>query len=151
MNYTPQNISFLASNEVFVYGANEAGIHGAGAAKTAMKWGAKDREYGFNGQTYGIPTKDKQIKTLLIHEIKVHVDEFLIFATEHPQYVFLVTLIGCGLANHKPQKIAPLFSRALGMENVVLPKEFVLNAALLLDSKAQSVFKARASPFPRRN
>ena len=37
---TPDDINFLAVNEVFVYGANEAGRHGAGAAKTALKWGA---------------------------------------------------------------------------------------------------------------
>lgn len=124
MKYTPQHISYLASNEIFVYGANEAGIHGAGAARIAGKWGAKYGTYGFNGQTYGIPTKDSNIETLSLEKIKKHVDEFLIFATEHPDLVFLVTPIGTGLAGLRAEDIAPLFRRALDIKNVVLPESF---------------------------
>lgn len=114
----------MASNEVFVYGANEAGIHGAGAAKAAMRWGAKYGKYGFSGQTYGIPTKDSNIETMALEKIKIYVDAFLIFATEHPELVFLVTPIGCGLAGYSAKDIAPMFRRALHIENVVLPEEF---------------------------
>lgn len=114
----------MASNEVFVYGANEAGIHGAGAAKAAMRWGAKYGKYGFCGQTYGIPTKDSNIETMALEKIKIYVDAFLIFATEHPELVFLVTPIGCGLAGYSAKDIAPMFRRALNIENVVLPEEF---------------------------
>ena len=35
--YTPENITKLLPNEVFVFGDNEAGIHGAGAALIAFK------------------------------------------------------------------------------------------------------------------
>lgn len=121
---TPDDINFLAVNEVFVYGANEAGRHGAGAAKTALKWGAKMGSYGFNGQTYGIPTKDWDIETLPLSKIKTYVDEFLIFAIEHPDYVFLVTPVGCGLAGYSSKDIAPLFKRAVSIENIDLPKTF---------------------------
>jgi hypothetical protein len=124
MKYTPGHVSYLASNEIFVYGANEAGIHGAGAAKTAMKWGAKYGEFGFNGQTYGIPTKDANIQTLSLERIKKYVDEFLIFATEHPDLVFLVTPIGTGLAGLRTEDVAPLFKRALEIKNIVLPEGF---------------------------
>ncbi len=124
MKYTSKFISSLASNEVFVYGANEAGIHGAGAAKSAMRWGAKYGKYGFSGQTYGIPTKDCKIETLSLEKIKIYVDAFLIFATENPDLVFLVTPIGTGLAGYSAKDIAPLFKRALDIENVVLPEEF---------------------------
>lgn len=124
MKYTSKFISILASNEVFVYGANEAGVHGAGAAKSAMRWGAKYGKYGFSGQTYGIPTKDSKIETLSLDKIKIHVDAFLIFATENSDLVFLVTPIGTGLAGYTAKDIAPLFKRALDIENVVLPEEF---------------------------
>ena len=45
MKFTPENIRHLAPNQIFVYGANEKGIHGAGAAKLALQWGAKMYEY----------------------------------------------------------------------------------------------------------
>ena len=132
MKNTPQAISYLAINEIFVYGANEAGKHGAGAAKTALKWGAKYGKYGLSGQTYGIPTKDSNIDILPISKIKIYVDSFLIFATEHPNLVFLVTPIGTGLAGYEPKDIAPLFRRAIGMKNVVLPMSFTLFLTNLL-------------------
>lgn len=124
MKYTPRLISSLASNEVFVYGANTAGIHGAGAAKAAMRWGAQYGKYGYSGQTYGIPTKDSKIQTLSLDKIKTYVDEFLIFAIDNPDLVFFVTPIGTGLAGYESEDIAPLFSRALSIENIILPIQF---------------------------
>lgn len=109
-----------------MYGANEAGIHGAGAARLATKWGATSGSFGFNGQTYGIPTKDFKIETLPLEKIKRYVDEFLIAATERPDLVFLVTPIGTGLAGYQAEDIAPLFKRALDIKNVVLPESFAL-------------------------
>ena len=126
MKYTPENITHLEPNQIFVYGANSAGIHGAGAAKLALKWGAKMYEYGLNGQTYGIPTKDRQIYTLPLDEIRVHVDDFLALAFSHQEYEFLLTKIGCGLALYQPKDIAPLFKiiKTGVFENVILPEEF---------------------------
>ena len=126
MKYTPENITHLEPNQIFVYGANSAGIHGAGAAKLALKWGAKMYEYGLNGQTYGIPTKDRQIYTLPLDEIRVHVDDFLALAFSHQEYEFLVTKIGTGLAGIPISDIAPLFKiiETGVFENVILPEEF---------------------------
>jgi len=127
MKFTPENIKHLAPNQVFVYGANTAGIHGAGAAKLALRWGAKMGEYGLNGQTYGIPTKDKKIQTLPLDKIQVHVNDFLATAFSHPEYEFLVTKIGTGLASIPISDIAPLFKtvKTTGVfENVILPEEF---------------------------
>lgn len=126
MKYTPENIKHLAPNQVFVYGANEKGIHGAGAAKLALRWGAKMGEYGLNGQTYGIPTKDKKIQTLPLDKIQVHVNDFLATAFSHPEYEFLVTKIGTGLAAIPISDIAPLFKaiKTGVFENVILPEEF---------------------------
>lgn len=126
MKFTPENIRHLEPNQIFTYGANTAGIHGAGAAKLALRWGAKMGEYGLNGQTYGIPTKDHNIRTLPLDKIQVHVDTFLAVAFSHPEYEFLVTKIGCGLALYEPKNIAPLFKKIKtgGFDNVILPEEF---------------------------
>ncbi len=126
MKFTPENIRHLEPNQIFTYGANAAGIHGAGAAKLALKWGAKMYEYGLNGQTYGIPTKDRQIYTLPLDKIQLHVNDFLATAFSHQEYEFLVTKIGCGLALYQPKDIAPLFKiiKTGVFENVILPEEF---------------------------
>ena len=126
MKYTPENIRHLEPNQIFVYGANEAYIHGAGAARLAMKWGAKYGAAGLVGQTYGIPTKDRQIYSLPLNKIQSHVNTFLAFAFTHPEYEFLVTKIGCGLANFSPKDIAPMFAtvKTGAYGNIILPEEF---------------------------
>ena len=90
MKYTPENIMHLEPNQIFVYGANEKGVHGAGAARLALRWGAKMGQYELVGQTYGIPTKDKKIQTLPLDKIQVHVDNRLSFADcNESRYSFL--------------------------------------------------------------
>lgn len=123
---TADNIKKLQLGEVFVFGSNESGRHGLGAAKTALGWGAKwGQAEGLQGRTYGIPTKDSSIRrTLSIVEIKPYVDKFIQFAKENPNVIFLVTEIGCGLAGLKPKEVAPLFVDAVELENVHLPARF---------------------------
>jgi len=41
-----------------------------------------------------------------------------------PEYTFMVTEIGCGLAGYKPKEIALLFSEAVCLSNVYLPSKF---------------------------
>ena len=126
-NYSPKNIKELLPNQIFVFGSNLAGIHGAGAARLAMyKWRAEMYNCcGIQGQTYAIPTKDKHINTLPIGEIKKYVDVFIDFAKNNNMYDYLVTEIGCGLAGYLPKDIAPLFKDALELSNVYLPESFV--------------------------
>lgn len=123
---TPDRITKLKYYEVFVFGSNLSGRHGMGAARTALKWGAKwGQASGIQGQTYGIPTKDAQIsRTLSITEIKPYVDEFIVYAAANPNTIFLVTEIGCGLAGLKPKQIAPLFKDAVNIPNIYLPSRF---------------------------
>lgn len=98
---------------IFVFGSNEAGRHGAGAAKQALKYGAKyGQGVGFSGSTYAIPTKDAQLKTLHIPTIRLYVDEFIAQARRSPDQKFFVTRIGCGLAGYRDAEIAPLFLSA---------------------------------------
>jgi len=123
---TPENISEVYDNEVFVFGSNLSGIHGAGAAKMALNFGAvMRRPTGIQGNSYAIPTKDAQIKyTLEINEIREYVAEFINYAKSHPDKTFLVTEIACGLASMHPNQIAPLFLKAKDIQNIHLPKRF---------------------------
>lgn len=122
---SPANITSLQPNEVFVFGANERGIHGAGAAKLALQWGAKMGQYGYMGRTYGIPTKDTNIKTLPLQVISRYIDNFLATAKINSFEIYLVTEIGCGLAGYTPEQIAPLFGRFHIPDNVRLPQRFI--------------------------
>ena len=120
--FTPGRISSLGENEIFVFGSNLAGSHGGGAAWAAFKrFGAiMGQGVGLQGQSYAIPTMQGGVET-----IKPYVDEFIRFAQSHPEMKFLVTRIGCGIAGFRDEEIAPLFTAALDVENVILPREFV--------------------------
>jgi hypothetical protein len=126
---TPVNITKLNKNEIFVFGSNESGRHGKGAAKTALKWGAKyGQPQGIQGRTYAIPTKNKNItKTLTLPEIKQYVDIFIEFAKINKSLIFLVTEVGCGLGGLNPKDLAPLFKDVYDIENIYLPKKFWYN------------------------
>lgn len=126
MRTTPDDIKKLEQEQIFVFGSNLSGRHGKGAAKTALGWGAKwGQATGLQGRTYGIPTKDASIRrTLTVTEIEPFVDEFIEFAKNNPDMIFLVTEIGCGLAGHKQKDIAPLFLDAVDVENIYLPSKF---------------------------
>lgn len=100
--------------QVFVFGSNLAGIHGAGAARVAVeKHGAEmGKGVGLQGNSYALPTKDHNIQTLPFPDVAMHIHHFLVFAKRNPEYQFKVTRIGCGLAGYQDKEIAPLFYRA---------------------------------------
>lgn len=110
-SYFGSEIKQLYPDEIFVFGSNLAGVHGSGAARTAMdKFGAVfGKGVGITGDCYAIPTKDKNINTLPLEEIKKYVDEFKEHAVRVPRTIFLVTKIGCGLAGYTDEEIAPMF------------------------------------------
>lgn len=123
---TPEHITELLPNEIFVFGSNYAGRHGRGAAEIAARnFGAINGVgQGLMGECYGIATKDQSLRVLPLHAIRVGVEKFLRCADDCPHFRFLVTPIGCGLAGYSPKDIAPLFERALHIGNVVLPASF---------------------------
>ena len=86
LRVTPEYITSLKPNEIFVFGSNLAGMHG------------------------GVET------------IRPYVDEFIEYAKQHPELVFLVTRIGCGIAGFTDEQMAPLFTAAHDLPNVALPK-----------------------------
>jgi len=99
---------------IFVFGSNLAGRHGKGAALYARQnHGAKyGVGIGFEGNSYAIPTKDANLRTLPIPIIELFVQDFLRFATANPEREFEVTKIGCGLAGYQESDICPLFKTA---------------------------------------
>ena len=120
--FTPDFITELKENEIFVFGSNLQGMHGGGAARIAYEkfgaiWG---QGVGLQGQSYGIPTMHGGVE-----DIKPYVDEFIEFAKSHPELTFLVTRIGCGIAGFRDEEIAPLFKECIEIDNVILPRTFV--------------------------
>ncbi len=115
---TPEYITELQPNEIFVFGSNLKGLHGGGAAYVAYrKFGAvMGQGVGLQGQSYAIPTMQGGVET-----IKPYVDEFIAFAKDHAELTFLVTRIGCGIAGFTDDEIAPLFEKAHGESNIILP------------------------------
>lgn len=109
---------------VFVFGSNTAGIHGAGAARTALlQHGAVYGEgEGHFGDSYALPTKEgikhrdgsgAQVrKTLPLLAIQFYVERFLKYARANPKLKFQITQLGCGLAGLKAEWIAPMFAKA---------------------------------------
>lgn len=102
------------SKQILVFGSNEAGVHGAGAAKTAYeKHGARwGKCYGHHGDSFAIPTKDVDIQTMPLERIEGYVKGFLAYAEGHPKVQFKITRIGCGLAGLRDEDIAPMFKNA---------------------------------------
>lgn len=118
---TPEHITSLKSNEIFVFGSNLAGAHAGGAAYLAyQRFGAvMGQGVGLQGQSYAIPTMQGGPDTIL-----PYVEEFIRFADMHPELTFLVTRIGCGIAGFTPAEIAPLFAGAVEVGNIHLPMDF---------------------------
>lgn len=119
--YTPEHITTLDRDDIFVFGSNLKGMHAGGAAREAVRrFGAiMGQAEGIQGQSYAIPTMfDNPAK------IKPYVDRFIDLAREWDQTTFYVTRIGCGIAGFTDEQIAPLFDEAYDLYNVRLPRSF---------------------------
>jgi hypothetical protein len=127
INTYKEPITKLSSNEIFVFGSNLSGRHGKGAALLAKnKFGAiYGVAEGLQGQSYAIPTKNEQLKTLSLGIINDKVNTFINFAIKNKQYIFLVTAIGTGLAGYKFEDIAPMFKPCMDIDNIKLPRSFL--------------------------
>jgi hypothetical protein len=111
-----------SKGQVFVFGSNEAGIHGAGAAALALEYGAEwGKGVGHYGETYAIPTKDREVKTLVLSKIRPYIADFVAYTKAHPELQFFVTRVGCGLAGYEDRQIAPLFK---GVVNCDFPESW---------------------------
>ena len=110
---------------VFVFGSNELGRHGAGAAKYALDHhgAVYGKGEGLQGNSYGIPTKDGGLRPLPLNSINEYVRRFIQFARRNSNENYDITRVGCGLAGYTDDQIAPMF-RTVPKTNCFLPLEW---------------------------
>lgn len=109
----------------FVFGSNLAGIHGKGSALAAVqKHGAlRGCGAGPQGSAWGIPTKKHwKSSAMSLEEISPYVWALVEYAKQHPDTLFDVVRVGCGLAGYTDEEMAPLFNGA--PSNVLLPERW---------------------------
>lgn len=99
---------------IFVFGSNEAGRHGRGAALTASKqYGAiTGTGFGPMNNCFAIPTKDWRLETLPVEDIAFYVRRFIVYARVNSTLQFQVTALGTGLAGIPAKAMAELFKYA---------------------------------------
>ena len=117
---TPDNITSLGPKEIFVFGSNKEGRHDGGAARFATdNFGAiYGQGQGLQGQSYAIDSMSG------LDVLRTEVEAFIAFAKLHPDLTFLVTPIGCGIAGHTPEEVAPLFESGRFLNNIHFPRSF---------------------------
>ena len=111
---------------IFVFGSNLAGRHGKGAALFAKEnYGA---EYGVGvgrtGNAYAIPTKDYVLKVLTLEAIGRHIADFIEYARQNPEDIFMLTPIGTGIAGYSREQIYSLLKQFDVPSNVLFTKEW---------------------------
>lgn len=121
---TPDYVDRLLPGQIFVFGSNSLGYHTGGASRMAYKkfgavWGQAE---GIQGQSYAIPTDFGGMSATT--DLKPYVDRFIAYAKAHPENLFLVTRVGCGISGHTEQEMASYFKEAVKLKNILLPRGF---------------------------
>lgn len=122
MKCTPENLTHLEQDEIYVFGSNVDGIHDKGDALIAYKYfgAVMGQNSGLQGQSYAIPTMNGDIE-----KMKPYIQDFFELAGEWDQTMFYVTRIGCDIPGITDRDMAPLFAEALTLYNVLLPESFL--------------------------
>ena len=112
-------ITELKPNQIFVFGSNLEGNHAGGAARQAGRdFGAVNGiGVGLQGQSYAIPTMSN------FNTMEFYINQFIDFAKHYPEYKFLLTPIGTGIAGYSHDQVKPLFKDIPA--NVKLPEEWL--------------------------
>ena len=136
--YTPECISVLQEDEIFVFGSNLLGHHMGGAARTARRifnaeMGVAE---GLTGQAYALPTLNESMRQVAPEALRASFRRLLLFALDHPMLTFYLTEVGCGIAGWSAEQVSALLweaVRELSEEayelrampaNLVIPKLF---------------------------
>lgn len=117
-------ITSLKDKEIFVFGSNMLGHHGGGAAIQAMEqfgaeWGINE---GLTGRCYAFPTLEREMTKRGMRALQNSRDRLFATARALPEYTFLLTKVGCGIAGYTEDEIKPLFKDAPA--NIKLPKDW---------------------------
>lgn len=113
--YTPERISVLRENEIFVFGSNLLGHHMGGAARTARRvfnaeMGVAE---GLTGQAYALPTLGEDMRRVAPEALRASLARLLRFALEHPKLTFYLTEVGCGIAGWPVETVRELLWEAV--------------------------------------
>jgi len=127
-------VTSLQPNQIFVFGSNPEGRHGAGAAKYAKdNFGAVyGQGEGLQGQSYALPTKDLRIKTnnslrsISAEDITKNIKKLYEVARQNPAKEFLVSDYSeSNLNGYTGQEMADMFSAAGPIpSNIVFNENF---------------------------
>jgi hypothetical protein len=118
---TPEVIAELGANETFVFGSNLAGQHAGGAARLAharfgAEWGVGE---GLTGRCYAFPTLGADMRKVTADALAASVRRLWACAEAHPDTMFLLTKVGCGIAGFDEATMAAMF--AGGPANIIKP------------------------------
>jgi len=136
-------ITSLLENEVFVFGSNPEGIHGAGAAKVAATkyYAIMGTGRGHMGQSYGLVTKNLSpnyyekesgityqmagVRSVSKTQIMVNIIELYLYAVKHPELDFLIAYtLAPNLNGYTSEEMAEMFSILPIPDNIIFNDEF---------------------------
>lgn len=124
-------INNLNKNQIFVFGSNTQGHHGAGTAALCLnKYGAiYGKASGIQGQSYGLITTDltnHKFPSRTPKQILQEIKKFYQYAESKPELEFLVayTANGYNLCGYTSKELAQLFSSLTIPNNVIFEDKF---------------------------
>jgi hypothetical protein len=136
-------IQKLEPNQIFVFGSNTQGIHGAGAAAVAAKlFGAKfGQSKGPQGKSYAICTKDltkDKHPSISKKDIIQQIKDLYFYAEKHPKLEFLVAYSATGknLNYYSSEEMAEMFACKKPPANIIFEEGF---AKLINKSSVQRI------------
>lgn len=114
-------ITKLEKNQIFVFGSNLAGNHAGGAARQAYEeFGAEmGVGEGITGQSYAFPTLDENFQKLPEERLKEAVMSLYNTAIRTPNFEYLLTPVGTGIAGFSEEYMKSLFT--LSPSNIKKP------------------------------
>ena len=129
MRWYNEDLSFVTSNQIFVFGSNTQGRHGKGAALFAKQYcGAiYGQSKGLQGNSYGLCTKDltKNIHpSISKNDIIDQIIDLYKFVEKTPQKDFYICYKGdvINLNGYTPKEMGEMFIEAFKLSNVNLSK-----------------------------
>ena len=124
--FTPNNITELKENDIFVFGSNKAGNHAVGAAKVAVeKFGAiVGQGEGLQGQSYAFPTLDEYMQKVTSEELVSAFENLCECAVQHKDKTFYLTKVGCGIDGFTEEEIIEAINKVELPNNVIIPESF---------------------------
>ena len=110
----------LKDNEIFVFGSNGQGNHGAGAAKFALdkRWTHTGHAHGLSWQSFAVDTMDG------LQTFKNDLSCLAITARHNPALTFYLTPVGTNIAGYSKQEVLDIMPDM--PKNVIFVKEWDL-------------------------